>query len=127
MEQQKKYETADEELEYYKKAYETEKKKNQMLVGRLAASLEEEKRLQEQIERIKGGTLWKLSKPARVFIHFLLRTKDRVARYGSVKGILRKLKSKGIEKRAKITAWNGKLSRRREKKGGNGNQVLERY
>lgn len=102
MEQQKNYETADEELEYYKKAYEAEKKKNQVLVGRLAASLEEEKRLQGQIDRIKGGTLWKLSKPARVFIHFLLRTKDRVARYGSIKGILRKLKSKGIEKRARL-------------------------
>ena len=42
MEQQKNYETADEELEYYKKAYEAEKKKNRRLVGRLAASLEEE-------------------------------------------------------------------------------------
>ena len=102
MEQQKNYQIEEEELAYYKSAYEAEKRKNQELVGRLAASLEEEKRLQEQIDRIKGGTLWKLSKPVRVFIHFLLRTKERITRYGSVKGILRKLKSKSIEKRARL-------------------------
>lgn len=95
--------TADaEELEYYKKAYEAEKKKSRMLAGKLADALEEEKRLTEQIERIKGGTLWKISKPARVLIHFLLRTKDRIARYGSPRGLARKIKSKGIEKRARL-------------------------
>ena len=90
------------ELEYYKRAYEEEKKKSRMLAGKLADSLEEEKRLNEQIARIKGGTLWKLSKPARVVIHFLLRTKERIARYGSPRGFARKLRSKGIERRARL-------------------------
>ena len=90
MEQQKNYETANEELEYYRKAYEAEKQKNWELSGKLAASVEEEKRLQGEIERIKGSKLWKLSKPARVFIHFLIRTKDRIVRCGGVKGFLRK-------------------------------------
>lgn len=95
-------EQENQNLEYYKAAYEAEKKKSQELAGRLAASLEEEKRLQEQLDRIKGGTLWKLSKPARVGIHFIIRTRDRVRRYGSPRGIARKLKSKSIERKARL-------------------------
>lgn len=117
MEQQKNYETANEELEYYRKAYEAEKQKNWELSGKLAASVEEEKRLQGEIERIKGSKLWKLSKPARVFIHFLIRTKDRIVRCGGVKGFLRKLKSKGIERRARLqhgTASFPNAKRRKE-------------
>ncbi|MBQ6888803.1 MAG: glycosyltransferase family 2 protein [Lachnospiraceae bacterium] len=102
MEQQKNIERESEELEYYREAYEEEKKKTQVLSGKLAAAVEEERRLLEEINRIKGSKFWKLSKPARVCIHFLIRTRDRVRRYGNVKGILRKLKSKSIEKRAKL-------------------------
>lgn len=91
-----------ENLAYYKEAYEAEKRKNQVLTGRLASALEEEKQLEQQIARIKGSTFWKLLKPARVCIHFLIRTRDRVARYGSLRGIARKLKSKKIEKQAKL-------------------------
>lgn len=90
------------DLEYYRNAYEEEKKKNLALTEKLAAAAEEERRLQEQIDRIKGGTLWKLSKPVRVCIHFLIRTKDRVKRCGSPRGIARKLKSKSIERRARL-------------------------
>ncbi len=90
------------ELEYYKKAYEAEKKKNQALNGRIADLQKQEEELKEQIGRIKGGTFWKLSKPARGCLHFLLRTKDRIRRYGSPKGLARKLKSKGIERRARL-------------------------
>ncbi len=43
-----------------------------------------------------------MSLPARSAIHWLQRTKDRVARYGSLKGILRKLDSKRIEKQAML-------------------------
>lgn len=90
------------DLEYYKTAYEAEKKKNRQLAGKLADLQEREKQLMEQTDRIKNSRLWKLSKPVRVFIHFLLRTKDRILRYGSPRGIVRKVKSKGIEKRAKM-------------------------
>lgn len=94
--------TADSvDLAYYKKAYETEKRKSQVLAGKLADALEEEKRLEEEIQRIKGGTLWKISKPARVVFHFLLRTKDRIARYGGPRGLARKIRSKAVEKRVK--------------------------
>jgi len=107
-------------LEYYKKAYEAEKKKSRELAGRLADSLEQEKQLQEQIDRIKGGKLWKLSKPARVTIHFFLRTRDRIARYGSPIGIARKLKSKGIERRAKLQHGTASFpdKRRRQEESG---------
>ncbi len=92
----------EQDLEYYKKGYEEEKKKNQVLTGKMAALTEEERQLQEQIDTIKNSTLWKLSKPARVFIHFLIRTKDRLVRYGSPRGVARKLKSKKIERKARL-------------------------
>lgn len=100
MEQEKQIE--DKDLAYYKAAYEAEKRKGEKLTSRLADALEQDKQLTAQIERIKGGSLWKFSKPARVCIHFLLRTKERIGRYGSLRGIARKVKSKGIEKRAKL-------------------------
>ncbi len=102
MSQQNHVQSDKDELEFYKKAYEAELEKNQTLVTRLSAALEEEQRLQEQIDRIKGGAIWKLSKPVRSCIHLLKRTKDRLSRYGSLKGIARKIKSKGIEKQAKV-------------------------
>lgn len=95
------------ELEHYKKAYEEEKKKREALAGKLADALEEEKRLTEEINRIKGGRLWKMSKPARVLIHFLIRTKDRIARYGNLRGLARKIKSKEIEKKARLKHGTG--------------------
>lgn len=100
MKQEKQVEEKD--LAYYKAAYEAEKRKGEKLSARLAEATEQEKELTAQIEKIKGGTLWKLSKPARVVIHFILRMKERVTRYGSIKGIARKIKSKGIEKKAKL-------------------------
>lgn len=102
MEQEQNRQADYEGLEYYKKAYEAEKRKSRMLAERLADSIEQEKQLKEQIDRIKGGTLWRLSKPARVLLHFLIRTKDRIVRCGSPRGLARKLKSKGIEKRARL-------------------------
>ncbi len=56
----------------------------------------------KRLAEIKSTGIWKLSGPARSFYHFLQRTKERVARYGSIRGIARKLSSKSIEKKARL-------------------------
>ncbi|MBO5292533.1 MAG: glycosyltransferase family 2 protein [Lachnospiraceae bacterium] len=87
-------------LEYYKAAYEKEKQKNSVLAGRLADAETQIADLDFKLKRIKNNPLWKISKPARSLMHLIIRTKDRIVRYGNPKGIARKLKSKAIEKKA---------------------------
>lgn len=86
---------------YYKAAYEKEKQKNSVLAGRLADAQAQAEELEFKLNRIKNNPVWKLSKPARSLMHLMIRTKDRIVRYGSPKGIARKLKSKAIERRAR--------------------------
>lgn len=87
-------------LEYYKEAYEREKKRNAELAGELATANEKAADLDFKLKRIKNNPIWKMSKPFRVVMHFIIRTKDRIMRYGNPKGIARKLRSKMIEKKA---------------------------
>lgn len=88
-------------LAYYKAAYEAEKEKNGVLAGKLADAQAEAADLEFKLNRIKNNFFWRISKPARIVIHFIIRTKDRVVRYGNPKGIARKIKSKIIEKKAR--------------------------
>lgn len=90
----------EELLDYYKSAYEKEKQKNNVLAGKLADAQTQIDDLDFQLNRIKNNPLWKISKPARSLMHLIIRTKDRMVRYGNPKGIARKLKSKAIEKQA---------------------------
>lgn len=86
---------------YYQSAYEQEKQKNSVLAGKLADAQTRIEELDFKLKRIKNNPFWKLSKPFRVVMHFIIRTKDRIVRYGSPRGIARKLKSKMIEKKAR--------------------------
>ncbi len=86
--------------EFYQKAYEREKRANAVLIGKIEEQKQAIEDLEFKLERIKNNPLWKLSKPFRMLFHLLIRTKDRIVRYGNPKGIARKLKSKWIEKRA---------------------------
>ena len=90
----------DDLLEYYKAAYEKEKQKNNVLAGKLADAQTQIEDLDFKLKRIKNNPFWKLSKPVRSLMHLIIRTKDRIVRYGNPKGIARKLKSKAIEKKA---------------------------
>lgn len=87
-------------LSYYKEAYEREKKRNAELAGELADSNEKAADLEFKLKRIKNNPIWKMSKPFRVVMHFMIRTKDRIVRYGNPKGLARKIHSKLIEKKA---------------------------
>lgn len=86
--------------DYYKNAYEKEKLKCSQMAGKLADAEAAAADLEFKLKRIKDNPFWKATKPFRVLIHFLIRTKDRLVRLGSPGGVLRKLKSKGIEKKA---------------------------
>ena len=108
MEQDRNPSNQNDLLIYYKEAYEKEKQKNNQLAGKLADAQAALDDLEYRLNRIKGNPFWKMIKPLRMFIHLLIRTKDRVVRYGSPRGIARKIKSKAIEKRAKVQ--HGKAS-----------------
>lgn len=94
--------TEEEQIEYYRKLYEEEKAKSVRLSARLADATREADDLQMKLERIKGSAAWKMAKPVRSVYHWTKRTKERVGNYGSVRGVLRKLDSKRIERRARL-------------------------
>jgi GT2 family glycosyltransferase len=89
------------DLEYYKQAYEQEKARAASLAGRLADAKNEADNLQFQLDRIKNNPMWRASKPLRQTMHWGLRNYRRVKNLGGPKGIARKLKQKEIESKAK--------------------------
>ncbi len=93
--------TEEEALRFYREAYMREQKKNRFLSGRLADEEYKNRELEKKLADIKGTLLWRLSKPLRSLVHWGHRTKERVNRYGDLKGILRKLNAKGIERKAR--------------------------
>lgn len=93
--------TEEERLRYYRDAYEREKRKGEVLSGKLAETEQKNAELGERLGRIKGSVFWRMSKPLRVFVHWVRRTKERLGYYGSVKGVLRKLNAKKIERKAR--------------------------
>jgi GT2 family glycosyltransferase len=92
-------ETGKTEADYYKDLYYREKKANYELQVKLEKSKEEIEFLEGKLKNIKSTFVWKLSKPARVVVHFLIRTRDRIRRCGSLKGFLKKLKQKMAERK----------------------------
>lgn len=95
-------------LRHYRQAYERERQKEEILSGKLDQAQQKNADLTARLTRIKGIGLWKLSKPLRDAIHWLQRTRERLGYYGSIKGIVRKLQSKSIERKAR--ARYGKAS-----------------
>lgn len=86
------------EADYYKELYYKEKKQNYELTVKLEKAKEEIDFLEGKLKNIKSTFIWKLSKPARVVVHFLIRTRDRIRRCGSLKGVFKKLKQKMAER-----------------------------
>lgn len=95
-----KSQNADELLEYYISLYESEQKKVEDLEAQLEESEKEIEELKFHLDRIKNSFVWKLSKPFRGALHIYERTRDRLRRYGNLRGILRKIRSKMREKKA---------------------------
>ncbi len=93
--------TDEERLRYYREAYGRERLKGETLAGKLAAARQEEAQLAGRLDRIKGSALWRVSKPLRMAVHWARRTGERLGYYGSVRGVLRKLNAKSIERKAR--------------------------
>ena len=93
--------TEEEKLLYYKDAYEREKRKGNVLEGKLADANQRGADLEGRLNRIKGSVFWRVSKPLRSLVHWVRRTKERLGYYGSVKGVVRKLNAKKIERKAR--------------------------
>ena len=83
----------------YKKLYEAEREKTEVLLSKIEESEKEIEELNFKLNRIKGSFAWKLSIPFRKMLHFYEKTRDRLTRYGSIPGIMRKVRSKLQERR----------------------------
>lgn len=94
--------TEEEKIRYYKDAYERERRRGEALSDKLAKTEQKDAELEERLGRIKGSIFWRMSKPLRVLVHWVRRTRERLGYYGSVKGIMRKLNAKSIERKARL-------------------------
>lgn len=84
----------------YKEAYEQEHLKCADLAARVAELEAANEELNWKLDRIKKNPLWKMSKPLRNVIHWLIRQKDRVANCGGIRGIIHKIGYKKREREA---------------------------
>lgn len=84
----------------YREAYEKEHLKSADLAARVADLEEKNEELQWKLDRIKKNPLWKISKPLRSCLHWLIRQKDRLANCGGPRGVIRKLGYKKRERKA---------------------------
>jgi len=84
----------------YKEAYQQEHLKCADLAARVAELESKNEELTWKLNRIKNNPLWKLSKPLRNVMHWLIRQKDRLANCGGIKGVLHKLAYKKREREA---------------------------
>ena len=94
--------------EYYKSLYEQERKKNERLTQELVAAEEENADMKGKLDTLKNSKLFKIIKPFRTVYAKSLAVIVRVKRLGSVKEVVRKIKSKRIEKSA--YKYHGTLS-----------------
>ena len=83
----------------YRKLYEAEREKPEVLLSKIEESEREIEELNFKLNRIKGSFAWKLAAPLRKGLHFYEKTRDRLTRYGSIPGIMRKVRSKVRERR----------------------------
>ncbi len=83
----------------YKKLYEAEREKTEVLLSKIEKSEKEIEELRFKLDRIKNSFAWKLSSPLRKGLHFYEKTRDRLTRYGSIPGLMRKVRSKLQERK----------------------------
>lgn len=84
----------------YKEAYEKEHLKNADLAARIADLEAKNEELEWKLNRIKNNPLWKVAKPARSGMHWVIRQKDRLANCGGPRGVVSKLDYKKREREA---------------------------
>ena len=85
---------------YYKNLYEEEKKKNEKLTRELVTAEVENAEMKRKINLLKGSLIYRSIMPFRLAWSHTKNAFIRVKRYGNVKGVVDKLKSKRIEMKA---------------------------
>ncbi len=98
----------------YREAYEKEHTKCVELAAHITEQDERIRQLEWEIDRIKTHPLWKLSKPARVCFHWVVRQKDRLKRCGSPKEIMKKIRRKQKEKKIALRYGTGSFPEEEE-------------
>ena len=86
--------------EYYRALYEKEAEKNSKLIREMTALEEEHAELKRKVDLLKNSAMFKLISPFRKAWARFKNALIRLKRYGSVKEVIRKLKSKRIERSA---------------------------
>ena len=82
----------------YREAYEQEHLKCADLAARVADLEAKNEELEWKLNRIRKNPLWKLSKPLRSCVHWLIRQKDRLSNCGGPRGVLHKIDYKKRER-----------------------------
>ena len=85
---------------YYKELYLEEKEKNEKLVRQLCDLEAEHKDLTNKVDMLKKSMIYRMIMPVRLLWSHCKNAVIRVKRLGSVKEVIRKLKSKKIERSA---------------------------
>ena len=83
----------------YKEAYEKEREKCIKLEDRLAILETQNADLQSKLDKIKNSIFWKMSKPFRVVINFVLRQKQRLDRCDGLGDFLNSVRIKLQQKK----------------------------
>ncbi|MCR5735208.1 MAG: glycosyltransferase family 2 protein [Lachnospiraceae bacterium] len=86
--------------EYYKELYFKEQKRTEELTRQLVDLEEKNADLTYKLDKIRKSRLWKAVYPVRLLFSHLSNLVKRIRRYGSLKNIKEKIKSKIIEKKA---------------------------
>lgn len=84
----------------YREAYEQEHLKCADLAARVADLEAKNEELEWKLNRIRKNPLWKLSRPLRSCVHWLIRQKDRLSNCGGPRGVLHKIDYKKRERKA---------------------------
>ena len=113
--------------QYYKDLYEREVKKNEELTRELVRTEEENAELHRKIDGLKDSFMFKLIKPFR---NVWARTKNlviRVKRYGNLRNIADKLKSKRLEMKAYKRYGTQSLPGDEERRSQAGHEFKEKH
>ena len=87
-------------FEYYKELYEKELKKNEALTEALVTAETERDDYKFHLDNIHNSLMWKIMYPIRLAWSHFKNIFIRIKRYGNFKNLMKKVKSKIIEKKA---------------------------
>lgn len=92
--------TEQKKFDYYKDLYEKELKKNEELTEYIVDLEAKNADLTYKLDKIRKSKLWKSIYPIRLAYSHLKNLFTRIRRYGNIKNLLKKIRSKRIERAA---------------------------